>query len=187
MQEIQRMQRNNEQTRLASLGNVFDEADKSVHNNFLVLEPTLEMSMGPRQCHERVKSNLLAKNVGQERHQSHVLLRKLETERSEIEVSQKVRGDWEQKASRMDSTTTILNSSEISDMNVEICFMRRSTLDSFPVCKCTTRTMHLVRSRLQTLSRVVMASVAMERLGSVMRPSMSKLHTFSAFGCVRAT
>ena len=31
------------------------------------------------------------------------------------------------------STTTILNSSEISDIKEEICFIKRSTLPSFPV------------------------------------------------------
>jgi hypothetical protein len=44
------------------------------------------------------------------------------------------------------STTTILNSSAISDMKFVICFIRRSTLDSFPVFKS-----------------VVIASVAMLR------------------------
>ena len=34
----------------------------------------------------------------------------------------------------MASTTTILNSSVISCMNDEICFIRRSTLASVPVC-----------------------------------------------------
>jgi len=33
----------------------------------------------------------------------------------------------------MASTTTILNSSEISDMNVEICFIKRSMLFSLPI------------------------------------------------------
>lgn len=31
------------------------------------------------------------------------------------------------------STMVTLNSSEISDMKVDICFINRSTLDSFPV------------------------------------------------------
>ena len=37
------------------------------------------------------------------------------------------------KANLIASTTTILNSSEISDMKDEICFIRRSTLLSLPV------------------------------------------------------
>ena len=35
----------------------------------------------------------------------------------------------------MACTTTILNSSEISDMKVDICFISLSTLLSLPVCK----------------------------------------------------
>ena len=62
-------------------------------------------------------------------------------------------------------TTTILNSSEISDMKVEICFMSRSTEDSFPV-----------------LSSVVMAKVAMDRFTSVIRFSKSKLQAVTAAG-----
>ena len=67
-------------------------------------------------------------------------------------------------------TTTILNSSEISDMKVEICFMSLSTEDSFPV-----------------LSNVVMANVAMERFTSVIRFSRSKLHAVTAAGWRIAT
>lgn len=37
------------------------------------------------------------------------------------------------KTNLIASTTTILNSSEISDMKDEICFIRRSTLLSLPV------------------------------------------------------
>ena len=67
-------------------------------------------------------------------------------------------------------TTTILNSSEISDMKEEICFMRRSTLLSFPV-----------------LSSVVIASVAILRFTSVIRFSRSRLQAVTAAGCFMAT
>ena len=67
-------------------------------------------------------------------------------------------------------TTTILNSSEISDMKVEICFIRRSTEVSLPV-----------------FSRVVMARVAMLRFTSVMRFSRSRLQAVTAAGCFMAT
>mmetsp|Transcript_56919 Transcript_56919/g.128974 ORF Transcript_56919/g.128974 Transcript_56919/m.128974 type:complete len:209 (+) Transcript_56919:512-1138(+) len=67
---------------------------------------------------------------------------------------------------RMAVTTTILNSSAISFMKEEICFMRRSTELSVPV-----------------LSRVVIAKVAMLRFGSLMSASMSSLHRTSAAGC----
>ncbi len=50
----------------------------------------------------------------------------------------------------MACTTTILNSSEISETKLAICFMSRSTLDSAPVFR-----------------RVVIASVAIDRLESV--------------------
>lgn len=63
-----------------------------------------------------------------------------------------------------------LNSSEISDMNEEICFMRRSMLLSLPV-----------------FSRVVMAKVAMLRLESVTRFSKSRLQAVTADGCFMAT
>mmetsp|Transcript_21645 Transcript_21645/g.48766 ORF Transcript_21645/g.48766 Transcript_21645/m.48766 type:complete len:209 (+) Transcript_21645:2353-2979(+) len=68
------------------------------------------------------------------------------------------------------STTTILNSSAISPMKDVICFIRRSTPDSEPV-----------------LSSVVMARVAIDRLPSLMRPSMSILHGVTARGCTMAT
>ena len=58
----------------------------------------------------------------------------------------------------------------ISDMKEVICFISRSTPDSEPV-----------------LSSVVMASVAMERLPSLISPSMSMLHGVTARGCAMAT
>mmetsp|Transcript_13061 Transcript_13061/g.42265 ORF Transcript_13061/g.42265 Transcript_13061/m.42265 type:complete len:209 (-) Transcript_13061:918-1544(-) len=70
---------------------------------------------------------------------------------------------------RIASTTTILKSSAISDMKDVICFISRSTPDSEPV-----------------LSSVVMASVAMERFESLMRPSMSMLQGVTAIGCAIA-
>lgn len=63
-----------------------------------------------------------------------------------------------------------LNSSEISDMKEEICFMSRSMLLSLPV-----------------FSRVVMARVAMLRLESVTRFSRSRLQAVTADGCFMAT
>mmetsp|Transcript_2163 Transcript_2163/g.6155 ORF Transcript_2163/g.6155 Transcript_2163/m.6155 type:complete len:209 (+) Transcript_2163:566-1192(+) len=71
---------------------------------------------------------------------------------------------------RIASTTTILNSSAISDMKEVICFMRRSTPDSEPV-----------------LRSVVIASVAIDRFESLMSPSMSMLHGVTASGCTIAT
>mmetsp|Transcript_14557 Transcript_14557/g.29484 ORF Transcript_14557/g.29484 Transcript_14557/m.29484 type:complete len:209 (+) Transcript_14557:1261-1887(+) len=71
---------------------------------------------------------------------------------------------------RIASTTTILNSSAISDIKEVICFISRSTPDSEPV-----------------LSNVVMASVAIERLPSLISPSMSMLHGVTASGCAMAT
>src|SRR5438270_12847633 len=67
------------------------------------------------------------------------------------------------------STTVILNSSVISDMNPEICFIRRSTLASLPV-----------------RSRVVIASVAIERLLLAIKASMSGLHGCTACGLLEA-
>lgn len=66
---------------------------------------------------------------------------------------------------RIASTIVTLNSSVMSDMNVLICFISRSTLDSLPV-----------------LSKVVMANVAMERFELEIRPSMSGLHWRTASG-----
>lgn len=63
-----------------------------------------------------------------------------------------------------------LNSSEISDMKDEICFMSRSMLLSLPVFR-----------------RVVMARVAMLRLESVTRFSKSRLQAVTADGCFMAT
>lgn len=63
-----------------------------------------------------------------------------------------------------------LNSSEISDMKEEICFIRRSMLLSLPV-----------------LRRVVMANVAMLRFESVTRFSRSRLQAVTADGCFMAT
>mmetsp|Transcript_12921 Transcript_12921/g.29738 ORF Transcript_12921/g.29738 Transcript_12921/m.29738 type:complete len:222 (+) Transcript_12921:1441-2106(+) len=70
---------------------------------------------------------------------------------------------------RMASTTTILNSSAISDMKVVICFIKRSTEDSLPV-----------------LSNVVIARVAMERLESEIIVSRSKLQAVTERGCSMA-
>jgi len=66
---------------------------------------------------------------------------------------------------RMASTMVTLNSSVISDMKVEICFISLSTEDSLPV-----------------LSKVVMAKVAMLRLVLLIRLSMSGLHCRTASG-----
>ena len=65
----------------------------------------------------------------------------------------------------MASTMVILNSSVVSAMKPEICFMRRSTLASFPV-----------------LSSVVMAKVAMERLVLEINDSISGLQTLTTWG-----
>ncbi|KAH6607257.1 hypothetical protein Trco_003570 [Trichoderma cornu-damae] len=70
---------------------------------------------------------------------------------------------------RMASTMVILNSSVMSDMKPEICFISLSTLASLPV-----------------LSRVVMAKVAMDRFELEMRSSMSALHTLTAAGLKEA-
>mmetsp|Transcript_7502 Transcript_7502/g.23721 ORF Transcript_7502/g.23721 Transcript_7502/m.23721 type:complete len:209 (+) Transcript_7502:2842-3468(+) len=67
---------------------------------------------------------------------------------------------------RIASTTITLNSSAISLMKVVICFISRSTPASEPV-----------------LSRVVIASVAIERFASLIRPSRSMLHGVTAAGC----
>jgi hypothetical protein len=64
---------------------------------------------------------------------------------------------------RIASTMVILNSSVISAMKPEICFIRRSTLASLPV-----------------LRSVVIAKVAIERLVFEMRSSMSGLHGCTA-------
>ena len=66
--------------------------------------------------------------------------------------------------------TNSLNSSEISLMKVEICFINRSTDDSEPV-----------------FSNVVMANVAIERFESVIKFSRSRLHAVTAEGCFIAT
>ena len=58
----------------------------------------------------------------------------------------------------------------LSDMNDVICFISRSTPLSDPV-----------------LSRVVMASVAIERFESLISPSMSMLQGVTARGCAMAT
>ena len=68
------------------------------------------------------------------------------------------------------STTTILNSSEISDIKFEICFINRSTELSDPVFK-----------------RVVMAKVAIDLLVSVIKFSRSRLQAVTADGCFIAT
>jgi hypothetical protein len=98
---------------------------------------------------------------------------------------------------RMASTTTTLNSSLISDMKLSICFINLSTEASFPVFDN-----HINLKKLSqlvifilfyfilfyfiyyfnflifflTLRRVVMARVEIERLGSVIRFSISRLH-----------
>mmetsp|Transcript_25799 Transcript_25799/g.42621 ORF Transcript_25799/g.42621 Transcript_25799/m.42621 type:complete len:209 (-) Transcript_25799:946-1572(-) len=71
---------------------------------------------------------------------------------------------------RIASTTTILKSSAISDMKEVICFMSRSTPDSLPV-----------------FNNVVIARVAIERLESLINPSISMLHGVTASGCAIAT
>mmetsp|Transcript_20043 Transcript_20043/g.35781 ORF Transcript_20043/g.35781 Transcript_20043/m.35781 type:complete len:333 (-) Transcript_20043:467-1465(-) len=70
----------------------------------------------------------------------------------------------------MASITTILNSSAMSLMKLLICFIKRSMLNSLPV-----------------LRRVVMAKVAIFRLGSEISDSMSMLQVVTASGCVVAT
>ena len=70
---------------------------------------------------------------------------------------------------RIASTIVILNSSVMSDMNVDICFIRRSTLPSFPVFRS-----------------VVIAKVAIERLEFEIRDSMSGLQVVMAEGFVEA-
>ena len=64
----------------------------------------------------------------------------------------------------------ILNSSVMSPMNVEICFINRSTLPSLPVFRS-----------------VVMAKVAMERFELEMRVSISGLQDWTAVGLKVAT
>lgn len=71
---------------------------------------------------------------------------------------------------RIASTTTILNSSAISDMKLVICLMRRSTLDSLPV-----------------LRRVVIARVAILLFWSDIKLSKSTLQFVTARGRVIAT
>src|SRR5699024_1838693 len=68
-------------------------------------------------------------------------------------------------SARVEPTTTILNSSDISDIKEAICFISRSTELSLPVFK-----------------RVVIASVAIDRFGSVIRFSRSTLHDITSFG-----
>src|SRR5688572_17201831 len=58
---------------------------------------------------------------------------------------------------RIESTTTILYSSDTSVMNAAICFNNRSTLDSFSTC-----------------NSVVTANVATDRFTSPIRFSISK-------------
>merc|ERR1719498_2085330 len=67
-------------------------------------------------------------------------------------------------------TTTTLNSSPISPMKVEICFISLSTLPSLPV-----------------LSKVVIANVAIDLLLSDTNDSMSSLHLATLTGCLTAT
>lgn len=68
---------------------------------------------------------------------------------------------------RMAGTTTILNSSLISETKVAICFLRRSKEDSTPV-----------------LRKVVMVIVVIEWLVSVMKFSRSMLHAVTVAGWV---
>ena len=70
----------------------------------------------------------------------------------------------------MDFTTTILNSSPISLMNEDICFISLSMLVSVPV-----------------FSKVVMARVAIDLLASDTNSSMSSLHFATLTGCNTAT
>lgn len=70
----------------------------------------------------------------------------------------------------IDVTIRILNSSAMSFMKVEICFISRSTLLSSPV-----------------LSSVVIASVPIDRFESVMSASMSSLHLVTHTGYLNAT
>lgn len=71
---------------------------------------------------------------------------------------------------RIASTTTILNSSAISDIKLVICFIKRSTLASLPV-----------------FNSVVIASVAMLLFWSKIKLSMSMLQFVTAKGYVIAT
>lgn len=71
---------------------------------------------------------------------------------------------------RIASTTTILNSSAISDIKLVICFIKRSTLASLPV-----------------FNSVVIASVAMLLFWSEIKLSMSMLQFVTAKGYVIAT
>ena len=70
---------------------------------------------------------------------------------------------------RIASTTVTLNSSVMSDMKDDICFISRSTEASFPVFR-----------------RVVMAKVAMERLVFEISASISGLHCRTASGLKEA-
>ena len=81
----------------------------------------------------------------------------------------------------MASTTTVLNWSEISERNEEICFINRSTPASFPVWRIPQRFRTICRLEL-TLRRVVMANVAMDRFESVINVSRSTLHAVTAPG-----
>ena len=67
-------------------------------------------------------------------------------------------GNFKHKA-LIASTTIILNSSLISNINPDICFINLSTEASLPV-----------------FNKVVIANVAIERLESVIKFSISKLH-----------
>ena len=70
----------------------------------------------------------------------------------------------------MASTMVILNSSVISDMKLDICFISLSTLASLPV-----------------LSKVVIAKVAIDLLEFEIKASMSGLQDCTTFGLNEAT
>lgn len=80
-----------------------------------------------------------------------------------------LRGKFKHK-DLMASTTTILNSSAISDMKFVICFIKRSTPDS-----------------LHVFSSVVMARVAILLFWSEIKLSISILQLVTAIGWVVAT
>ena len=85
------------------------------------------------------------------------------------------------------STTTVLNWSDISDKNVEICFINRSTPASLPVYKIQCDNNNNRRAKCLTLRRVVIANVAIDRLESVINVSRSTLQAVTAAGYWIAT
>ena len=85
------------------------------------------------------------------------------------------------------STTTVLNWSDISDKNDEICFINRSTPASLPVYKSKIHQMKNERMKWNTLRRVVIANVAIDRFESVINVSRSTLQAVTAAGYCIAT